>query len=230
MCSVCAVTLASSRLRASPEMTQRSATTLGAVPPATTPMLAVVSSSRRPSRIAATARAAATMALRPSSGAMPACAACPLNSAWMRFWVGAPVMSVPGAPSLSSTNTRFAVSSAGVERLGAEQAVLLARREDELHVAGRRVGDQVRASQSRTATAPLSSAPSGVEPSLLTRPSATTTVGAASMGTVSRCAHSPMGSASPRPGMVATRLPHPQPVTTALSSSRRRCRGRRATP
>ena len=45
------------------------------------------------------------------------------------------------------------------------------------------------------------SAPSGVEPSLLTRPSATTTVGAASMGTVSRCAHSPIGSASPRPGM-----------------------------
>ena len=50
-------------------------------PPETEPTLAVVSSSMRPSGIAAIASAAATIALRPSSGRMPAWAAWPWNSA-----------------------------------------------------------------------------------------------------------------------------------------------------
>ncbi len=98
-------------------------------------MLAVVSSSSLPSRIAATARAAATTALLPRSGAMPACAAVPRNSASMRFCVGEATTSVPGAPSLSSTNTRCAVRTAEVQRLGAEQPCLLPGGEHQLDVA-----------------------------------------------------------------------------------------------
>ena len=105
-------------------------------------MFAVVSSSSLPRRMAATARAAATTALRPCSGAMPACAAVPRNSASIRFCVGDATMSVPGAPSLSSTNTRRAESRLEVERLGAEEPGLLAGSEDQLHVARRRLGDE----------------------------------------------------------------------------------------
>ena len=71
----------SSRLRASPSIRQWPGTTLEAVPPAITPTLAVVSSSSRPSSIAAIAAAAASIALRPSSGRIPACASVPSNSA-----------------------------------------------------------------------------------------------------------------------------------------------------
>ena len=142
MCSVCSVTLAGSWLRASPATAQRSATTLGAVPPRRTPMFAVVSSSSRPRRIAATARAAATTALRPSSGAMPACAAVPRNSASMRFWVGDATISVPGAPSLSSTNTRRAVRAARSSALAPRSPSSSPAREHELDVPGRRLGDE----------------------------------------------------------------------------------------
>ncbi len=105
MCSTCAATLARSRLRASPRSSQRSGTTLGALPPLMIPTLAVVSSSTRPRRMAATARAAASTALRPACGSMPAWAATPVNTASTALCVGAAVISVPGAPSLSRTNT-----------------------------------------------------------------------------------------------------------------------------
>ena len=74
----------SSRLRASAVIEQRSATTLVAVPPSMVPMLAVVSGSMRPSGMRAIARAAARMALRPTSGAMPAWAARPTKVASIR--------------------------------------------------------------------------------------------------------------------------------------------------
>ena len=70
---------ASSRLRASSTTWQRSATTLPALPPSISPTLAVVASSMRPSAIAATAFAAAAIALRPTSGRIPAWAAAPRN-------------------------------------------------------------------------------------------------------------------------------------------------------
>ena len=54
------------------------------VPPSIVPMLAVVSSSSRPSRMAEIALAAAAIALRPVSGRTPACAARPRNSATIR--------------------------------------------------------------------------------------------------------------------------------------------------
>ena len=211
--------MAGSWLRASPATTQRSATTFEALPPFTTPMFAVVSSSMRPSRIAPMARAAATMALRPLSGAMPACAATPWNSAVTRFCVGEATMSVPGAPSLSSTNTRRAVrplrsSALAPSRPASSPAV----KTSSTSPAGGSA-TSARASTSRTATAALSSAPSTVAPSLRTNPSSTTTRGAPETGTVSRWAHRARGSASPLPATRATRLPQPQPVTGALPSS-----------
>ena len=76
---------AGSSERASAASRQRSGTTLVVpTPPCTEPTLAVVSGSIRPSGIAAIARAAASTALWPSSGRMPACAALPWNSASIR--------------------------------------------------------------------------------------------------------------------------------------------------
>ena len=60
-----------------------------AVPPEIVPDVdGACCSSRRPSRIEAIARAAARIALRPSSGRMPACAAAPRNAASTRKCVG----------------------------------------------------------------------------------------------------------------------------------------------
>ena len=87
--------LASSIERASPSTRQRPGMTLAALPPSISPTLAVVSASRRPSRIAAIAAAAAAIALWPSSGRIPACASLPSNSATNRLLVGAAVMISP---------------------------------------------------------------------------------------------------------------------------------------
>ena len=80
----------SSWLRASARNEQCSGTMLRAVPPVMTPTFADVSSSIRPSRMSAIARAAAAIAERPSSGYMPACAARPWNTASMPTAEGAP--------------------------------------------------------------------------------------------------------------------------------------------
>ena len=78
-------TVASLSERASATNQQCSGTTfVPPTPPAIVPTLAVVSSSRRPSGIAAIALAAARIALRPSSGRMPAWAAAPRNAACRR--------------------------------------------------------------------------------------------------------------------------------------------------
>ena len=61
-----------STLRASASTRQRPATTFGARPPPIVPTFAVVSSSIRPRSIVAIAAEAASMALRPASGRMPA--------------------------------------------------------------------------------------------------------------------------------------------------------------
>ena len=66
-------------------------------------MFAVVASSRRPSGMASMAAAAIWMAEMPASGTTPACDARPANAASSVQWQGAPVMTVPGAPSASST-------------------------------------------------------------------------------------------------------------------------------
>ncbi len=105
-------------------------------------MLAVVSSSSRPSCIAATARAAATTALRPSSGAMPACAAVPRNSASMRLQ-GGRGDDQRARRAVAVEHEHAARRERGeVERLGAQKADLLAGREHELDVARGRLGNE----------------------------------------------------------------------------------------
>jgi len=66
-----------SRLRASSSTEHVSATTFTAVPPSIRPTFAVVCSSIRPSSSEAIALAAASIALRPSSGRIPAWAEAP---------------------------------------------------------------------------------------------------------------------------------------------------------
>ena len=97
-----------SMLRASPTSEQLPATTFDAVPPSITPRLAVVSSSSRPSSIAATAAAPASIALLPSSGLMPACASVPVNVAVTCLWVGAATITSPIGLAWSSTNPKGA--------------------------------------------------------------------------------------------------------------------------
>jgi hypothetical protein len=76
---------ASDSERASASTVQRSGTTFVLRPPPwIEPTFAVVSVSMRPSRIPATAFAAATTALRPASGRMPAWAAWPRKRASRR--------------------------------------------------------------------------------------------------------------------------------------------------
>ena len=74
MAANCASSFAWSWLRAMPSRTAPAAITLRASPLVMVPMLATVSSSMRPSGIAATASAATRRALIPFSGSTPACA------------------------------------------------------------------------------------------------------------------------------------------------------------
>ncbi len=103
MCSVCAVSFSSLRERASPRRVTRLVMMFVASPPRMTPMLAVVSSSMRPSFIAAMASAAILMAEMPYSGATPACDSRPWtrNSKW--FAEGPFVKRKPGS---SESKTR----------------------------------------------------------------------------------------------------------------------------
>ena len=83
---------------------QRSGTTfVEPTPPSMLPTFVVVPASSRPSGIAATARAAARIALRPASGRMPACAARPWNSARSRYMVGEATMTSPIGVAWSNT-------------------------------------------------------------------------------------------------------------------------------
>src|SRR5919108_5157436 len=85
----------SSRLRASPLIRHRPGTTFEAAPPEMTPTFAVVASSRRPRLIPETAAAAAWIALRPSSGRVPACASAPPKPAPSRLLGGAAGITPP---------------------------------------------------------------------------------------------------------------------------------------
>ena len=76
---------------------------LRALPPRISPTFAVVSSSMRPSRISAIARAAAAIALRPCSGAMPEWASRPMKRASMLYCVGASSTMPPIGEAWSNT-------------------------------------------------------------------------------------------------------------------------------
>ena len=86
---------ASSCERASASNVHHSGTMFPAVPPVIVPTFAVVSSSIRPSRRSAIARAAAAIAERPSSGYMPACDARPWKRTSIACACGAPRMTSP---------------------------------------------------------------------------------------------------------------------------------------
>ena len=90
-----------------------SATTLVAEPPVIVPMLAVVTGSIRPSGMAAMARAAAVIALRPCSGWIPACAAVPRMVMNISLCVGALITMPPRSPVWSYTNPKAARSTEG---------------------------------------------------------------------------------------------------------------------
>ena len=114
------------------------ATMLRALPPRSSPTFAVVSSSIRPSRISAIARAAAAIALRPSSGAMPEWASRPeearVDAVLARRLEHHPADRRGVVEDVADAR----VQALDVERLGAAQADLLLRRQHELDARVRR--------------------------------------------------------------------------------------------
>ena len=93
--------------------------------------------------MAAIAAAAAAIALRPFSGAMPACAATPWKSAVTIFCDGARVMTAPTGPVLSKTKPARAPRPTRSSALAPRSPDLLAGREDGREAAGRRRGGEV---------------------------------------------------------------------------------------
>ena len=122
----------SSWQRASAENTQRSGTMFPAVPPEMRPTFAVVSSSTRPSRMSAIARAAAWIAERPSSGDMPACAARPWNVISIALRERRAEDDLADRAFLVVDEAELRAQARVVERGGADEADLLLPREHEL--------------------------------------------------------------------------------------------------
>src|SRR5438874_613251 len=200
MCSVCADRRARSWLRASPRTRTSSGTMLTARPPVITPTLAVVSASRRPSRIAAMASAATRIALTPCSGAMPAWAARPRTTTSIRFAPGARVKARPTA-SLSNTRPRRARIRPR-SRWRAPRSPTSSQTVNTTSSGGwpRRRSRHTRTHSQTIATPDLSSPPSTVVPSLRITSSSTTGRTPAPGSTVSMCAQRRSGGASTLPG------------------------------
>ena len=104
-----------------------SGTMLRAVPPVIVPTLAVVSSSTRPSRRSAIARAAAAIAERPSSGNMPECEARPWKRTSMRTAERRAEDHLADRRRLVVDEAELGVQPRVVEGGGAAQADLLLR-------------------------------------------------------------------------------------------------------
>ena len=128
----------SSSERASPSIRQRPATTFEADPPAITPTFAVVSSSSRPSSIAPIAAAAASIALWPSSGRIPAWASMPSNSADQPLVGRRRGDHLADRARVVEHEAERRPQRAEVELLRAAQPVLLGDREHELEPGRRR--------------------------------------------------------------------------------------------
>ncbi len=200
-------------------MRQRSGTTLTALPPLIRPMLAVVCSSMRPSFMAAIAAAAAAIALRPVSGAMPAWAATPWKSAASIFCEGARVTTSPTGPALSSTKPARASSPARSSALAPRSPISSQVEKTAVRLQGG--GDDARSASraSRAVQAALSSAPRIVSPALRTTPPSTTAVIGPSTATVSMWAAIKRGVPRPSPGTCTVMFPLSEPVSGPLSSS-----------
>ena len=141
MCSICAVTLAGSWLRASPATAQRSATTLGAVPPRRMPMFAVVSSSSFPD---ASRRQHAQPPPRRSGPARAPCRRAPrchgTRPRCVSAWGGDDQR--PRRTVAVEHEHAPRLERAEVERLGAEESGLLTGSEYQFDVARRWLCDE----------------------------------------------------------------------------------------
>jgi hypothetical protein len=154
------------------------------------PAFTVVSASSRPCGMAASARAAARMALRPSSGQIPACAALPRKSARTSNSVGAATITSPIGVAWSKTKPN-AASDIDVSNSAAPWSPTSS---DSVNRSSMPTGapstEHRRATSSSTATAALLSAPR-IPSFAFSQPSSTTTGSTSAVSaTVSRCAHS----------------------------------------
>ncbi len=211
----------SSRERASASKEHHSGTMLRAVPPSITPTFADVSSSIRPRRRSETARDAAAIAERPSSGNMPACEARPWKRTWIAFCEGAPRMISPIGAAWSYTKPTSASSLVRSNAI-APSSPTSSFGVNSSSTPGWEIPSSTRrrAASSITATAALSSAPRIVPAALRTTPSSTTGSIGPVGGTVSRCAQSRSGvPPSRRPGSRHRTFPIVEPTTGPAPSS-----------
>src|SRR5215831_8560893 len=132
MCSVCASSFSTLRLRVSPSTTTRVGTMLVARPPWMRPRLAVVSASTRPSFMPAMASLAIWMAESPRSGQIPACASRPVTAKDSRLATGARDQLAHAVHVENEAAPGFELPR--VEVLCPQKAILLADAQDELDV------------------------------------------------------------------------------------------------
>ena len=206
--------------RTSASSRQRSGTTFVAVPPAIVPTFAVVSGSKRPSSIAAIARAAAAIAFRPSSGRMPGVRRAAVDDRLDPVVGRRRHHDLADRGGVVEDVAEAASQPADVELLGAAQADLLGDREQQLNadVSGGAAWSR-RASTSSAATAALLSAPR--IPSLaLTQPPSTRTgsIGGERRDRVHVRAQQDRRPTR-RPGIRVSRLPASAPTAGPAPSS-----------
>ena len=154
-------------------------------------MFAVDSSSTRPIGILSMARAIIAIALAPSSGAIPACAALPTNRAVKRRVPGARVTTSPTGPPASNTmptRASIAAASKAFEPLCPTSSPTV--NTTSIGAWSISAACAARSASTTAATPALSSAPSTLDPSDLTASSSTTGVIPVVGRTVSMCAFS----------------------------------------
>ena len=169
--------------------------------------------------MAAIARAAASIALRPSCGRMPACAALPRKVASIRKYVGEATTTSPIGEAWSRTKPNSDRSCETSNSLAPASAFSSETVKSSSTPTGEPSMATRCASASITATAALLSAPRIASLRFVQPPSSTTgSIGTSPCGTVSRCAQSRI-ERSDRPGIRANRLPAFAPTSAPAPSS-----------
>ena len=192
-------------------------------PPPIEAMLTVLCSSTRPAGSEAIARAAATIALRPSSGRMAACAAAPWKRASRRKWLGERVITSPIGEG-GRTRTRSGCAAARRRRRRAGERALLADREQQLELDGRALRVQLAGERGPRPRRPCCRR-RGSSLAFSQTPSLSIGSTGACRGTVSRCAHIRTertrlsARACAAGGSRARRLPQSEPVSSPARSS-----------
>ena len=166
------------------------------------------------------AREAASMALRPASGWMPACAARPTKVASSFLSVGAAPTMEPISPVWSNTKPQAALSTDGSNRAAPRRPISShGVSTSSMPAWGRRSASTRRTATSSVATADLSSPPRMVGWRLVRCPSSSTTSMGPRLGTVSRWAQNMTGVPGAVAGNRATMLPQPAGMRAPASSS-----------